>query len=241
MVGETGLDATGRQWRTMSVSGGVAGITGLVLVAVSQALQQVGGGEPAFDASADEIQRFLEARDDTLYPIGTFLALIAVLALACFVSTLWVVLREVEERPAWRSAFAFVAGIMFVVLLMSPGWELAGFRVDDGVEPQIARYAYDMGNLGFANAWVAMAAFLAAASSVTLPAGVLPRWISWCGLAAAVGLLAGRAVWTTSVWLIGYSLFWVWVVAISIQFLRGRVPGRTERVARGSGPRGGSS
>ncbi len=211
------------QWRTMSVTAGVAGIAGLVLVAVSQALQQVGGGEPAFDAPGDEILRFLEARHDTLYPIGAFLGLIAVMALACFLSAVWVILREAEGAPAWRSTFALISGIAFVALLKSPGWDLAGFRIDDGVDPQIARYAFDMGNLGFANAWVAMAGFLFAAGWIDLETRVSPRWLGWCALLAAVGLLAGRAFWTSPIWLIGYSLFWMWVVGISVQLLRGRL------------------
>jgi hypothetical protein len=80
MVGET-TQLRG-QWRTLFVTGGSAGLAGLLLVAASQALVQVGGGEPAFDASGDEILRFFEARNDTLYAIGTYLGLLAVLALA---------------------------------------------------------------------------------------------------------------------------------------------------------------
>lgn len=225
MAGETRL---GGQWRTPSVAGGIAGLAGLVLVATSQALVQIGGGEPAFDAPADEILGFLEARHDPLYAIGTYLGLIAVLALACFVSVLWVVLREAEGSPAWRSAFALISGVAFVVLLMSPGWELAGYRTDEGVDPQIARYAYDMGNLGFANAWVAMAGFLAAAGWIMLGTPWLPSWLGWVGLAAALGFLVGRAFWTTPIWLLPYAVFWVWVVAVSVQLLRGRLPGRAD-------------
>lgn len=225
MVGETAQ--LGGQWRTLSITGGSAGVAGLLLVAVSQALVQVGGGEPAFDASGDEILRFLEARHETLYAIGTFLGLLAVLALACFVSVVAVILREAEGRPAWRSAFAFTSGIAFVVLLMSPGWELAAYRTDDGVDPQIARYAFDMGNLGFANAWVALAGFLAAAGWIMAGTPSLPSWLGWVAIVAAFGFLLGRAFWTTSVWLIPYAVFWVWVVALSIYLFRGRIPGRT--------------
>ncbi|MEV0788752.1 hypothetical protein [Kribbella sp. NPDC050459] len=52
------------------------------------------------------------------------------------------VLREAEGQPAWRSAIALTSGVAFVVLLMSPGWELAGYRTGEGVDPQIARYAF---------------------------------------------------------------------------------------------------
>jgi hypothetical protein len=219
-MGETQVDT---QWRTLSVTTGVAGIAGLVLVMVSQLLQQVGGSEPAFDASGDEILRFFQARNDTLYAIGTFLGLIAAVSLAVFVSALWAILREIEERPAFRSAIALISGITFVALLMSPGWELAGFRVDEGVDPQLARYAFDMGNLGFANSWVALAAFLFAVGWIILISAALPRWLGWLGLVAGVGFLLGRAFWTTPIWLIPYTLFWIWVIAISIHLLRGKL------------------
>jgi hypothetical protein len=211
----------------MAVTTGVAGLAGFVLVFGSQGLIQVGGGEPPFDASADEILRFMEARHTNLYAVGSFLGLIAVLALAWFVAGVSVVLREVEGRPAWRSTVALTSGIAFVVLLLSPGWELAAFRVDDGVEPQIARYAYDMGNLGFATSWAALASFLFAAGWVFLASRELANWLGWVALVAAVGFLVGRAFWTTSIWLIPYSLFWLWVIAISIQLFRGRLVGRT--------------
>ncbi|MEU4605968.1 hypothetical protein AB0F43_23520 [Kribbella sp. NPDC023972] len=163
-----GAEATNRQWRTLSVATGIAGLAGIVLVAGSQALVQAGGGEPAFDASAEEILGFFEARNDTLYAAGSFLGLIAALALLWFFAGFWAVLRAAEGQPAWRSVVALVSGIVFVVPVMSPGWDLAGFRVDDGVDPQLARLAFDQGNLGFANAWLALASFLLAAGWVIL-------------------------------------------------------------------------
>ncbi|WP_433157772.1 hypothetical protein [Kribbella sp. CA-247076] len=221
MVG-TGLDATSRQWRTMSVTTGVAGVTGFVLVAVSQALVQIGGGEPAFDASGEEILGFFETRNDTLYPIGSFLGLVAVLALLWFFAGFWAVLRSAEGMPAWRSAAALGSGLVFVVLVMRPGWDLAGIRADEGLDPQVARLAYDDGNLGFASAWLALASFLLAAGWIILSSRVLPAWLGWVALVAAAGFVLGRAFWTTSIWLVPYALYWLWTIFISVQLLRGR-------------------
>ncbi|TDD27988.1 hypothetical protein E1218_08620 [Kribbella turkmenica] len=220
---ETGLDAPGRQWRTMSVTTGVAGLAGFVLVAVSQALVQAGGGEPAFDAPGQEILGFFETRNDTLYPIGSFLGLIAVLALLWFFAGFWVVLRSAEGMPPWRSVVALGSGLVYVVLVMRPGWDLAGFRADEGVDPQLARLAYDNGNLGFANAWLALASFLVAAGWIILSTRALPAWLGWVALAAAAGFLAGRAFWTTPIWLIPYAAYWLWTIVVSVQLLRGRL------------------
>ena len=218
-----GLDATSRQWRTMSVTTGIAGLAGFVLVAVSQAFVQAGGGEPAFDAPGQEILSFFETRNDTLYPIGSFLGLIAVLALLWFFAGFWAVLQSAEGMPPWRSVVALGSGLVYVVLVMRPGWDLAGFRADEGVDPQLARLAYDNGNLGFANAWLALASFLVAAGWIILSTRALPAWLGWVALATAVGFLAGRAFWTTPIWLIPYAAYWLWTIVVSVQLLRGRL------------------
>jgi len=222
----------------MSVSTGIAGLASIVLVFGSQGLVQVGGSEPPFDAPADRILRFLEARDQTLYAAGSFVGLVAILALAWFLAGVATVLREVEGSPSWRSTAALTSGIAAVALLMSPGWDLAAFRIDDGGEPQLARYAFDMGNLGFADSWVALAGFLFGAGWIFLAAPQLPGWLGWVALVTAVGFLLGRAFWTTSIWLIPYTLFWLWIVAVSIQLFRGRL---VQTLATAPGPRDGSS
>jgi hypothetical protein len=233
-----GPDATSRQWRSLSVATGVAGIGSLVLVAVSQALSQASEGEPSFDAPAAEILSFFEAQHETLIAAGSFVGLLAVLAITWFLAGVWAVLRQAEGAPAWRSAAALASGVIFVALLMSPGWELASFRTGDGVDPQTAQLAFDIGNLGFANSWLALGSFLFAAGWIFLTARSLPNWLGWLALAAALGFLIGRAFWTTPIWLISYTIYWGWTVAVSVLLLRGRLrseqsPGRFDRLGQG--------
>jgi hypothetical protein len=225
MEGDSGLDQRAGfdgRWRAMSVATGAAGLVALVLLSVSQALSQAGEGEPAFDASADEILSFFQAQNEGLFAAGSYLGLLAVLALTWFLAGLWAVLRQAEGEPAWRSAVALASGILFVAVVMTGGWELAGFRVDDGIDPQLARFGFDMGNLGFANSWIALGSFLLATGWIILDSRSLPGWLGWWALVAGVGFLIGRAVWTSYVWLIPYALFWVWVVVVSVQLLRHR-------------------
>ncbi|MEV0285264.1 hypothetical protein AB0H36_14235 [Kribbella sp. NPDC050820] len=218
-----GAEATNRHWRTMSVTTGIAGLAGIVLVAASQALLLAGASEPDFDAPAAEIVTFFEAQNETATEAGAFLGQLALLAIAWFVVGVWAVLRHAEGDPAWRSAAALVSGVVFVALVMTGGWQLATFRLADGVDPQLARLAFDMGNLGFANGWLALGSFLLAAGWIFLTAGSLPNWLGWLALAAALGFVVGRAFWTTAIWLIPYSLFWIWTIAVSVQLLRGRM------------------
>ena len=41
-------------------------------------------------------------------------------------------------------------------------------------------------------------------------------------MAAGIGLVAARAVWTSPAWLFPYALFWIWVIVVSVRFLAGR-------------------
>lgn len=79
-----------------------------------------------------------------------------------------------------------------------------------------------MGNLTFASFWVALAGMLLAAGVVAIRDGALPRWLGWFGLAVAVAFLAVRAVWFTAsgVKFLPYTLFWVWLIAVSIDLIR---------------------
>jgi hypothetical protein len=240
MVGETGWRDRdiSRQWRTMSVTTGIAGLATLVLVVVSQALPQSAKAEPDFDAPAAQILDYFEAQNDTVRAVGSYLALLAVLVFAWFLAGMWAVLRQAEGEPPWRSIVALASGLIFVVLVMTGGAEAAAFRVRDGVDPQIARLAFDLGSLGFANGWLALGSFLLAAGWIFLAARSLPNWLGWLAVVAALGFLVGRAFWTTPIWLIPYALFWVWTVAVSVLLLRGRLrsepsPARFDRLGPG--------
>jgi hypothetical protein len=203
-------------WERAAAAGGIV-FVGLQLV--SQGLMQIGGVEPSFDASADEILAFFEARHETLFALGTYLSLVSFVVFLWFLGALWAALSRAEGRNAWLSLVAFASGLAFLAAL-SGGWYLAVFRIDDGLDPQVARLAFDMGNLGFANSWVPLASLLLAASVVILGTGALPRWLGWLGLVAGVALLAARIVWTSPVAFAPYALSWVWLVAISVILIR---------------------
>jgi hypothetical protein len=42
-------------------------------------------------------------------------------------------------------------------------------------------------------------------------------------VASGVGLALSRFVWTTNAWLLAYALFWIWVIAVCIRLLMGRL------------------
>jgi hypothetical protein len=208
-----------KQWKRLGAAGGIAYV---VLQLVSQALIQIGGSEPAFAAPADEIVAFFVNRDPLLAGMGGTIAVLSVIPFLWFIGILWAELQRYEEKPAWMSAVAFASGIIVAAVLMTgSGWELAVFRVEEGLSPEMARTLFDQGNFMFATLWVAAAALLLASSIVGLKDNALPRWLSWFGLLTAVGLLAARAFWAASAMaFLPYVLFWVWLIAASILLMR---------------------
>ena len=57
---------------------------------------------------------------------------------------------------------------------MGLGQRLAGVRLEDGLDPQMARTLFDEGNLNFANMWVALGSMLLAAGAIMRTSGKYP-------------------------------------------------------------------
>jgi hypothetical protein len=95
------------------------------------------------------------------------------------------------------------------------------FRSED-IDPQVARYAYDLGNLSFANGWVSAGAVGICTGLVVLSTRSLPRWLGWWGLVAGIGSVLARAVWTSGVAFVPFAAYWLWAAALSVMLVIGR-------------------
>jgi hypothetical protein len=192
----------------------IAGLATFVLQFGGQALMQVNGQEPAFDAPAAEISAFFAAVDPDLFAAGSYLSVLSVLTVLWFFGGLYALLRE-----DWRAPVALVCGVAYATGA-GVGWELAAFRTREGIDPQLARLAFDLGNLSFAAAWVALGGFtLAVGWSMLTGPYARPR-LGWWAIATGVALVAARAIWTTSWWLLGYASFWLWAIVVCVLLLR---------------------
>lgn len=208
------------RWEQIGAAGGIVFV---LLQLTGQALIQIGGAEPPFNAPAEEIVTFFENRNPQLFAAGGFLSVIAVFALFWFLGVLWARLRRHEEEPAWMSLVAFGSGLVSVAaVFVDSGWALAVFRIDEGLDPQLARYLFDSGNFGFATFWVFLAVFLFTTGIVILRDGALPSWLGWFGLVTAIALLIARAFWAepSGAVFIPYVLFWLWLIVTSIILIR---------------------
>jgi len=212
----------GQKKISLATATGIAGLAGVVLlfgpiIAVSTR------GEPPFDGTRDEVATFFgnaaaTGWDETARAIGA----IGVVALLWFFVGLSTLLRPIEGSPAWRSTVAMLSGTLLVAYgSVDVAWQAAVNR-GTGTDPAVALYAFDVGNIGFSNAWLSMASFALAFGWVLVESRALPRWLGWCAIASGAGLVAARFVWESPFWMIPYSLFWVWVIALAVRLVRRR-------------------
>ncbi|HTF41324.1 MAG TPA: hypothetical protein VK754_12105, partial [Propionibacteriaceae bacterium] len=155
-------------WTTLARTTGAAGLVGMVLVFVP-VIAVASSGEPAFEATREEVVAFFRnsAESSWIDPAEAVL-LLGVVALTSFMVGLCLLLRRAEGEPAWRSTVALVFGALFAAYLFTnTSLSAAGKRGAD-LDPGLAHFAFDMGNLGFANAWVAMGTFAAFGGWVVL-------------------------------------------------------------------------
>jgi hypothetical protein len=208
-------------WKKLAALGGIAYV---VLQLASQSLMQLGGAEPAFNASSQEILEFFVNRNYQLANLGGFLSALSIIAFLWFLGSLWGTLRGAEGDPAWLSFVAVGSGLLMLATISASGggWALAIFRIEDQIDPQIARLLFDQGNFSFASMWVSLASFLFATGVVVLKNGGLPRWLAWAGIVIAGLLLIARAFWAypSMIVFMPYVMFWLWLIATSISLVR---------------------
>jgi hypothetical protein len=199
---------------------GTAGITTLVMVLGTSLAN--GYQSAAFTSDADQTVAFFRSLDDSLGALSSFLTSLGLIALLWFALGLALVLRPYDGEPPWRSAFLAGAGVVSVVSGQIASWDAAVFRADD-IDAQIARYAFDLGNLSFANSWVATGALALCAGSIFISSQALPSWLGWWAVIAGVGSVLARAVWTESIAMIPFVAFWLWTTVLSVWLFRGRL------------------
>ena len=214
--------------RRLEQLGAVGGVLFVALQIVGQLFIQVGGSEPAFDASAAEIVEFFEARDSTLFYIGSYLSTLSIIPMLGFLATLRSAMRRAEGEGGWLTLTATGAGLLVLALVAGGGfWHLAVFR-NEGLDPQIARLLFDLGNFTFATIWVVLGALVISVGLSAVGYAAFPKWLGWTGLVVGIGLVVARVFWTSQAAFTPYVLFWAWLIALSVvMFRRAKAAART--------------
>jgi hypothetical protein len=206
--------------RTLARVTGVAGITTLVVVLGTSLAN--GFQNAPFTANTAEAVAFFKSIDDAFGALSSFLTAIGLIAMLWFTVGLALLLRRYDGEIPWRSAFLASAGVVSVVSGQIASWDAAAYRSQD-IDPQVARYAFDLGNLSFANGWVATGAVGICAGMIFLTTRSLPSWLGWWALLAGVGQVLARAVWTNDAAFAPFTAFWLWAAVVSAILLRGRL------------------
>lgn len=208
-------------WRTLARTTGACGLLGVLLIGVVVSSMSA-LGEPEFDGNReDAVEFFRNAGDAGWYHASQATLAVGMLALVWFFVGVTALLRRAEGEPGWRSTAALLSGTLFVVFatIADVSWVAAAHRGGE-TDPAVALFAFDVGNLGLATAWVGMAGFALATGWVLLETGALPRWCAWWAMSTGVGLVAARFVWESGFWYLPYFAFWAGVVALAVRLLR---------------------
>ena len=213
------IETNADSWTRMIRGTGVVGLVSIVLLfAPIIAISSL--GEPPFVASAEQARAFFINGSAGWAQAATSLITLSAIGLIWFVVGLCLLLGRAEGSPPWRSAVALVSGILLpAYLLLDVSWDAASFGSAD-LDPAVANYAFDTGNLGFANVWIAMASLAVCCGWLILSTRIVGRWLGWLAIAAGLGLVVSRFFWISEIWYLPYAAFWVWMIIICILLIR---------------------
>ena len=213
------------QLRTLArVTGGCGLATVVVVIGASLANDYQSA---SFTSDAGQTVTFFRSIDDTFGQLSSFATAVGLIAMLWFTLGLALLLRRYDGPLPWRSAFLAGAGVVSVVSGQIASWDAAAYRSDD-IDAQVARYAFDLGNLSFANSWVATGAVSLCAGLIMISAKTLPGWLGWWAVIAGVGQVLARAFWTEGFALGPGTAFWIWAIVVSVLLLAGRIAVRAE-------------
>ena len=219
MITTTAIATDVDRWARLARNTGIAGsITVGLLFAPIIAISTL--GEPPFTATPEQARAFFTNGSVGWAQLVMVGPTLAALGLIWFVVGLALLLARAEGNPPWRSGVALVSGVLLAAyLLLDVSWDAASYGAAD-LDAAVASFAFDLGNLGFANIWLAMGSFAICAGWVVLSTRMLGRWLGWWAIVAGAGLILVRFAWEGELWFAPYSLFWLWVIVVCIQLIR---------------------
>ena len=200
----------------------ITAVTGLIAVVLlfASIIALAARGEPPFTASNEEARAYFANVSVGWPQTAMALTSVAAIGILWFVVGLTLLLRRAEGDPPWRSTIALASGVLLTAYTaLDASLEAASFRGAD-LDPAVAGYAFDVGSIGFANAWLALASFAVCAGWVVVATGIFGRWLGWWAIISGIGLALSRFFWTAEIWSVPYVLCWLWMIIICIRLLR---------------------
>lgn len=94
-------------------------------------------------------------------------------------------------------------------------WDAASHRWD-GIDPQGARYASDLGNGSFATGSVVTGSIAHFAGAIMVSPGNLPNGLGWWAILAGLGQVLARGTWTHGVAIAPSAAYWAGMANVSV-------------------------
>jgi hypothetical protein len=198
---------------------GIIGIAFLVLL-FGPIIALASADEPALDATAAEAVNYFRNLEATWAQLTTAAATLGMIGSLWFFVAFGFLLGRAEGDPPWRSAIATLSGALLAAYGLIGASSVGAASLHGGrITPEVADFAYALGNVGFANAWIALASFALCSGWVILSTRVLGRWMGWWIVVAGLCLVVARFAWTSGFWGVGYALFWLWIIVVCIRLI----------------------
>lgn len=176
--------------------------------------------EPAFDASSSALLAYAKSQADLPFALG-LIGVLGLYGFAVFAVVLAARFRVAESRSDVASTLVLLTAAIFIALWLAEfGLSLAQTLRRASLDATSASVLSGISNGVFVVSWSAVAAFVAASGIAALWTRALPAWLGWSALVIGIGLFVAGAAPLTAIWLLPYLLFFVWVVATSVQLLR---------------------
>lgn len=196
---------------------GLAGIAYVALFLVAFAL-----GIEVGPSDREILDYYADSGHRTSEVVAFFLIAAAALALMLFANGLRSLISRSEGNPAPLAALSWAGGITSAAMVLagnavSRATAFAAMEDDFQLDPNTRRLFEVAGFLLLASGAIAAILLVVAVSVAALRLGVLPRWLGWAGLVAAVLL-------PLAVGFIGFLVFWAWVLAVSAALVLNRTP-----------------
>jgi hypothetical protein len=198
---------------------GIIGIAFLVLL-FGPIIALASADEPALEATAAEAAKYFGNLEATWAQLTMAASTLGMIGSLWFFVAFGFLLRRAEGDPPWRSAIATLSGALLAAYGLIGLSSVGAASLHGGrITPEVADYAYAFGNVGFANAWIALASFAVCSGWVILSTGVLERWMGWWIVVAGPCLVVARFAWTAGFWGVSYALFWLWIIVVCIRLI----------------------
>lgn len=184
---------------------------------------------------------------------GLIIAVVGATLLGPWCAGIAVVMHRIEGRLAPMTALQLIFGgiLVFEFLVPLMMWQAAAFRPDGS--PEITARLHDLGSLTYDGLpTTAVLQCVAFAVVILSPRNrdlrLLPRWLGWLSLWAAMNFLpgllnplahSGPLAWNGAFsWWLGLTVFGVWILAVTRALLIHAIPAlEREQDAEDAGPR----